>query len=83
MIQLTLRDQIKEAQDKDTYLQKIKAEVGTKKGVRFEVFGDKTLTFKGRLYVSKDEKIRNEILKEPHSTPYAPHPSNTKTYQNL
>ncbi|XP_022860724.1 uncharacterized protein LOC111381207 [Olea europaea var. sylvestris] len=83
MIRPTLRDCIKEAQDKDPFLQKIKAEIGTNKCIGFEVSADKAFTFKGILCVPKDEGIRNEILEETHSTPYAAHPGDTEMYQDL
>ncbi|XP_022868589.1 uncharacterized protein LOC111388143 [Olea europaea var. sylvestris] len=71
MIRPTLRDRIKETQNKDPFLKKIKVEVGTNKRIGFEMSADNELIFKGRLCVPKDESIRNEILEEAHSTPYS------------
>ncbi|XP_022849863.1 uncharacterized protein LOC111371948 [Olea europaea var. sylvestris] len=69
MIQAILRGRIKEAQDKDLFSQKIKAEMGTNKSIGFKISADNMLTFEGRLCVLEDESLRNEILEEAHSTP--------------
>lgn len=72
IIRPTLRDRIIEAQNKDSFLQKIKNEVGIDKKKDFGVAEDQALIFRGRICVPKDEALRNEILKEAHSTP-SPH----------
>ncbi|XP_022871480.1 uncharacterized protein LOC111390648 [Olea europaea var. sylvestris] len=83
MIRPTLRDRIKEAQNKDPFLKKIKAEVGTNKCIGFEMSTDNALIFKGRLCVPKDESIRNEILEEARSTPYSAHPGQGRTPKTI
>ncbi|XP_022873113.1 uncharacterized protein LOC111392066 [Olea europaea var. sylvestris] len=54
------------------------AEVGTNKCIGFEVFANNALTVRGRLYVPKDESIRNELLEEAHFIPYAAYPGGIK-----
>ncbi|KAK8659178.1 hypothetical protein V6N13_029388 [Hibiscus sabdariffa] len=44
---------------------------------------DGILCFKGRYYVPDDEELKQAILKEAHSSPYAMHPGGDKMYQNL
>ena len=83
IIRPTLRDRIIEAQNKDSFLQKIKNEVGTDKKKDFGVDKDQVLIFRGRICVPKDEALRNKILKEAHSTPYTAHPGGTKMYRDL
>ncbi|XP_022897626.1 uncharacterized protein LOC111411316 [Olea europaea var. sylvestris] len=83
MIRPILLDRIKEAQNKDPFLQKIKAEVGTNKRMGFEMSADNALTFKGRLCVPKDESIINEILEEAHSAPYSAHPGQGRTPKTI
>jgi hypothetical protein len=82
-IRPTLRDQIRVAQDGDSFLQKIKSEVGTSKRKDFGLGSDKALLFKGRLCVLKDEGLRKEFLEEVHLTPYTAHPGGTKMYRDL
>lgn len=83
MIRPTLRDRIRVAQDGDSFLQKIKSEVGTSKRNDLKLGSDKALLFKGRLCVPKDEGLRKEILEEAHLTPYTAHPGGTKMYRDL
>ncbi|KAL2479935.1 Ty3-gypsy retrotransposon protein [Abeliophyllum distichum] len=64
IIQPTLRDRIREAQDNDHFVQKIKAEVGTDKYKDFSLNTDGALMVKGRICIPKDEKLRKEILEE-------------------
>ncbi|XP_022889193.1 uncharacterized protein LOC111404646 [Olea europaea var. sylvestris] len=79
----TLRDRIVAAQKDDPFLENIKADVRTEKRKGFEIAEDKTLIFKGRLCVLKDEALRNEIMTAAHSTLYAAHPGGTKIYRDL
>lgn len=62
---------------------KIKEEVGTDKRKDLGIAADQALMFKGRICVPKNEDLRNEILKEAHSTPYTAHPGGTKMYRDF
>ncbi|XP_022880533.1 uncharacterized protein LOC111397785 [Olea europaea var. sylvestris] len=77
-VKLTLRDRIVAAQKDDPFLEKIKVDVGIKKRKGFEIAKDKALIFKGQMCVLKDEVLKNEIMTEAHSTPYAAHPGDAK-----
>lgn len=83
IIRPTLRDRIIETQGNDLFLLKIKNEISTDKRNDFGIASDQALMFKGRICVPKDEVLRNEILKEAHSTPYTAHPGGTKMYRDL
>lgn len=80
MIQPNLKNRIIEAQDSDSFLQKIRSEVRSDKMKDFELSPNKALKFKGMLSVPTDEEL---ILEEAHSTPYAAHPEGTKMYGEL
>ena len=41
------------------------------------------LWFKDRLVVLKDRELRNQVLKEAHSSKLSIHPSRSKMYQDL
>lgn len=83
MIQPNLKNRIIEAQDSDSFLQKIRSEVRSDKMKDFELSPNKALKFKGMLCVPKNEELRKKILEEAHSTPYAAHPEGTKMYGEL
>ncbi|XP_022897456.1 uncharacterized protein LOC111411127 [Olea europaea var. sylvestris] len=76
-------DKIIAGQRDDSFLEKIKVEVGTEKRKGFEISSDKTLMFKGRLCVPKNEEIRKETMTEAHSASYAAHLGSTKMYKDL
>ncbi|TYK24122.1 pol protein [Cucumis melo var. makuwa] len=49
----------------------------------FSISSDKGLTFDGRLCVPEDNAVKEELLKEAHSSLFAMHPRSTKMYQDL
>ena len=52
--------------------------------IDFSVRRDGTLMFKSRLCVPKrNEELKEEIMKEAHSSAYAVHPGSTKVYKTL
>ena len=53
------------------------------KNVEFSVSSNGVLHFKGRLCISDDAQLKEQILSEAHTTPYLIHPSATKMYQDL
>ncbi|XP_022895226.1 uncharacterized protein LOC111409405 [Olea europaea var. sylvestris] len=69
----TPEDRIIEAQGKDSFLQKIKNEIGIDKRKDFRIASDRALMFKGRICVPMDEVLKKEILEEAHITPYIAH----------
>ncbi|KAG8503343.1 hypothetical protein CXB51_001305 [Gossypium anomalum] len=49
----------------------------------FGLNSEGVLCFRGRVYVPKDTDLRQSILQETHSSPYAMHPTGNKMYQDL
>ena len=44
---------------------------------------DKGLRYSGRIYVPENPELRNEVLREAHSSTYTIHPGSTKMYHDL
>ncbi|KAL4022891.1 hypothetical protein IC575_016637 [Cucumis melo] len=82
-VQPTLRQRIIVAQLNDPYLveKRLLVEVGQSED--FSISSDDELTFDGRLCVSEDSAVKEELLKEAHSSPFSMHPGSTKMYQDL
>jgi hypothetical protein len=78
----TLKDQIKEAQDKDEETQRHK-ELSGKEIPGFKVDEQGKLWYKDRIRVPQDEALRGLILDEAHYSPYSIHPGSTKMYMDL
>ncbi|KAL0453992.1 UNVERIFIED_CONTAM: Transposon Tf2-11 polyprotein [Sesamum latifolium] len=70
----SLKDKIKDAQDKDPYLQKMKTRVQEGKNDQFVIQNDGTLLNGKRICVPNVEGLRTEIMHEAHYAPYAMHP---------
>ncbi|KAL4291126.1 hypothetical protein GQ457_14G024080 [Hibiscus cannabinus] len=79
----TLSKEIKAKQHLDKSLNPImrQAEHGSTSVYAFDQDG--IICFKGLYCVSDDEELKQTILKEAHSSPYAMHPGGDKMYQNL
>ena len=81
-----LVDSIKELQNYDSQVEKIKHYLSEGKPSFFTVTDDGTLYFKGRLVVPCKEKNLNmtqKLTKEAHDTPLCIHPGSTKMYQDI
>ena len=50
---------------------------------KFKVSNDGILTFRGRICVPDDPKVKNQLLEEAYRSKYTMHPGSTKMYQNL
>ncbi|KAL2250166.1 UNVERIFIED_CONTAM: hypothetical protein Sindi_2490300 [Sesamum indicum] len=79
----SFKDKIKDAQDIDPYLQRIKAKVQKRKNDEFIIQEHVTLFNGKRICVPNIEELRMEIMHETHYAPYAMHPSSTKMYRDL
>ncbi|CAN1154462.1 Transposon Ty3-I Gag-Pol polyprotein [Linum perenne] len=77
-----LHEQIKEKQKDDPELEKYFKQIQEGKDVKFKVIDD-MLTYQGRVCVPNVDKLRQNILDEAHSAPYAMHPGATKMYRTL
>ena len=83
VVQPTLVDRIKAAQQSDDGVSHIKENVknGTAKCFSEDELG--VLRFGQRLVVPKDMELRDLILREAHDSPLSIHPGATKMYQDL
>ncbi|KAL0551743.1 hypothetical protein IC582_010832 [Cucumis melo] len=82
-VQPTLRQRIIVAQLNDLYLVEKRLLVEAGQSEDFSISSDDGLTFDGRLCLPEDSAVKEELLKEAHSSPFAMHPESTKMYQDL
>ncbi|XP_040940071.1 uncharacterized protein [Gossypium hirsutum] len=67
--------------DDGTLLAELQIESGETSN--FGLNGERALCFRGRVCVPKDIELRQSILQESHSIPYAMHPNGNKIYRDL
>ncbi|KAE8715038.1 Zinc ion binding, putative isoform 1 [Hibiscus syriacus] len=79
----TLVDEIKAKQPLDSSLLSIFEQVEQGTTSDYAIDQDEVLCFKGRYCVPDDAELRQTILTEAHSSPYAIHPGGDKMYRNL
>ncbi|KAL0285964.1 UNVERIFIED_CONTAM: Transposon Ty3-G Gag-Pol polyprotein [Sesamum calycinum] len=79
----SLKDKIRDAQEKDSHLQKMKTKVQEGKNNQFIIQDDGMLLNGKRICVPDVEELRTEIMHEAHYAPYAMHPGSTKMYRDL
>ncbi|KAK4404392.1 Retrovirus-related Pol polyprotein from transposon [Sesamum angolense] len=80
-IRSSLKDKIRDAQEKDSHLQKMKTKVQEGKNNQFIIQDDGMLLNGKRICVPDVEELRTEIMHEAHYAPYAMHPGSTKMYR--
>jgi hypothetical protein len=79
-VQPPLVERVKTAQGVDADLDKRKKEVQNEQQTDFQVHGDGSLRFRGRLCVPHHPGLKAEILKEAHNSKLSIHPGGTKMY---
>ncbi|KAL0302447.1 UNVERIFIED_CONTAM: Retrovirus-related Pol polyprotein from transposon [Sesamum calycinum] len=77
-VKTSLKDKIRDKQDKDPYLQKMKTKVQEGKNNQFIIQDDGMLLNGKRVCVPNVEELRMQIMHEAHYAPYAMHPRSTK-----
>lgn len=75
--------ELREKQQNDPKLQKIRAAKAQGRAENFTVAENGTMKFKGRWCVPNDPFLKDEIMKEAHNTPYSVHPGGSKMYKDL
>ena len=80
VVEPTIIDKIKGAQQHDSTTSTIKEKVLQGKYTDFKVRDDGVIRMNGRLWVPNDDQLRKEILNEAHSSGYTAHPGGTKMY---
>ena len=83
VVQPTLVDRVKAAQQSDPAVNKIKENVKNGTAKCFSEDEHVVVRFGQRLVVPKDMELRNLILREAHDSPLSIHPGATKMYQDL
>ncbi|KAJ4704868.1 Retrotransposon protein, putative, Ty3-gypsy subclass [Melia azedarach] len=78
-----LIDHIREMQDQDPSIAKLKKEVRDGLRTNFSLKDDEILVMGSRLCVPNDLELKKQILEEAYSSAYAMHPGSTKMYRNL
>ncbi|KAJ4706492.1 putative Retrotransposon protein, Ty3-gypsy subclass [Melia azedarach] len=78
-----LIDQIREMQNQDPSITKLKKEVNDGLRTDFLLKDDGLLVMGNRLCVPNDSELNKQILEETHSSAYTMHPGSTKMYRNL
>jgi hypothetical protein len=82
-VQLEWLQCVKEAQESDEELQKLKDETQENKGNNFHFDKEGLLCFKGRCCVLNREDIKQEISAEAHRSKFSNHPGETKMYHDM
>ena len=82
-VQPTLEDQIRQSQNKDKDLMKIRNQTGENNAPDFRVDDRGTLWYKNRICVPKEGRFRQLIMEEAHNSAYSIHPGATKMYMDL
>ncbi|KAL0354326.1 UNVERIFIED_CONTAM: Retrovirus-related Pol polyprotein from transposon [Sesamum angustifolium] len=83
LVKPSLKDNIRDAQEKDSHLQKMKTKVEEGKNNQFILQDNGMLLIRKRICVPNVEELRTEIMYEAHYAPYAMHPGSTKMYWDL
>jgi hypothetical protein len=84
LIQPSLLERVRAAQQQDRLLQEARKRVDDGKSREFTI--DEKLRgrcFRGRLCVPQKSEVKTDILREAHKTPYTVHPDETKMYRDL
>jgi hypothetical protein len=85
LVEVTLKDNIVLAQQRDKGVRIIKQKLAQGEGKYkcFLVDHEGVLWFNERIVVPKDHKLRKQILDEAHVSKFSMHPGSTKMYQDL
>ena len=83
LIQSSLMERVRAAQQHDRLLQEARKRVGDGKPREFSIGENDLVRFRGRLCVPQKSEVKMDILREAHKTPYTVHPGETKMYRDL
>jgi hypothetical protein len=83
LIQSSLMERVRAAQQQDRLLQEVRKSVGDGKPREFTIDENDLVRFRGRLCVPQKSEVKMDILREAHKTPYTVHPGKTKMYKDL
>jgi hypothetical protein len=83
LIQSSLLERVRVAQQHDRLLQEARKRVGDGKPREFTIDENDLVRFRGCLCVPQKLDVKTDILREAHKTPYTVHPCETKMYRDL
>lgn len=83
ILESAIPQRVLEAQQHDRLLQQVKKRVKEGKTGDFTLDSSGAVRFHGRLCVPQKAKVKEEILREAHRTPYTVHPGENKMYHDL
>jgi hypothetical protein len=83
LIQSSLMERVRVAQQQDRLLQEAQKRDGDGKPQEFSIDENDLVRFRGRLCVPQKSEVKMDILREDHKTPYTVHPGKTKMYRDL
>ena len=78
-----LVDQISKAQMEDAYLKRMREKVEKGANIQFAIKEDGMLVIGNRICVPEGGGLREQIMIEAYTAPYAMHPGSTKMYRDL
>ncbi|XP_019194766.1 PREDICTED: uncharacterized protein LOC109188591 [Ipomoea nil] len=80
----TFLGEIKEEQQRDMFLTKVRDDLARGKGGPFELSADGVLRYKNRVCIPASyDQWKRRILEEGHNTPYSVHPGGDKLYKDV
>jgi hypothetical protein len=83
LIQSSLLERVREAQQHDRLILEVRKRIANGRPQEFSIDENDVVCFRGRLYVPQKSKVKMDILREGHQTPYTVHPGETKMYRDL
>jgi hypothetical protein len=83
LIQSSLLERVRVAQQQDRLLQEAQKRVGDGKSREFTIDENDLVHFRGHLCVPQKSEVKTNILREAHKMPYTVHPGETKMYRDL
>jgi hypothetical protein len=81
LIQSSLLERVWEAQQQDRLIHEVRKRIPNGRPREFSIDENDVVHFRGRLYVPQKSKVKMDILREGHQTPYIVHPGETRMYR--
>ncbi|WMV54125.1 hypothetical protein MTR67_047510, partial [Solanum verrucosum] len=75
--------EVKARQHEDLSLEQLRAKAQDHQLVAFDIAGDRSLRYSGRLCVSDVAGHQHQIMEEAHHSRYSIHPGSTKMYHDI
>lgn len=83
MVQPTLEDQIREAQESEEEINTIKENMKKDEAISFSIDEKGVVLFGKRICIPNKKELKDLILREAHESAYSIHPGSTKMYLDI